>query len=294
LFAAGAGVLFLARVLGWRGAGTGAAALAYALTPYVLDYSARISAILMPWAGLPWMIGATALALRRGGWRWPAFAAIVVALTGSVNATALAFAGIGPLLWVGYAVWVAREVPWRRALAAVARIGGLCVAVSMWWIVALAVQGRFGIPILRYTETYEAVSRTSTPTEVLRGLGYWFFYGRDKVAPWVVSGPTYTQSMPVLVVSFAIPALALLVAAGLRFVHRAFVLALLVVGTVVSVGSFPYAHPSVYGRLFKSFVLSPLGLSMRSTPRAVPLVALAEALLLGVGVAWTASTARAG
>ena len=26
------------------------------LSPYLLDYAARISVILLPWAGLPWML----------------------------------------------------------------------------------------------------------------------------------------------------------------------------------------------------------------------------------------------
>src|SRR5262245_871827 len=65
LFAAGCGVLYLLRTLGWPerdedgsrqswwDLGMLVAALAYALSPYVLDYAARISVILLPWAGLP-------------------------------------------------------------------------------------------------------------------------------------------------------------------------------------------------------------------------------------------------
>ena len=74
LFLAGAGVLFLLRTLspGTGRAGTGSldtatiggvgamvAALAYMLSPYVLQYEARQSALLLPWVGLPWMVGLT-------------------------------------------------------------------------------------------------------------------------------------------------------------------------------------------------------------------------------------------
>ena len=69
LFAAGAGILYLCRILGLRGPGPVAGALLYMLTPYVLQYAGRISVILLPWAGLPFMLGLTIVALRRGGWR---------------------------------------------------------------------------------------------------------------------------------------------------------------------------------------------------------------------------------
>ncbi len=82
LFLAGAGVLFLLRTLspGSRddrgtgsldmatmgGVGAMVAALAYMLSPYVLQNEARQSALLLPWVGLPWMVGLAARALRTG------------------------------------------------------------------------------------------------------------------------------------------------------------------------------------------------------------------------------------
>ena len=64
-------MLYLLRTFGLRGPGVVVAALAYMFTPYVLDYAARISVLLMPWAALPWMIAVTRKALREGGWRYP-------------------------------------------------------------------------------------------------------------------------------------------------------------------------------------------------------------------------------
>jgi len=61
LFAAGAGVLWLMRrFIDPRIAV--AAAFFYMLSPYLLHYSERMSVLLLPWAGLPWMIGLTARA----------------------------------------------------------------------------------------------------------------------------------------------------------------------------------------------------------------------------------------
>jgi arabinofuranan 3-O-arabinosyltransferase len=91
------------------------AALAYMLSPYFLQYAGRISVILLPWAGLPFMVAFTILALRRGGWRMPALFALVVALVSGINATAIIYVGIAPILWLLYAVVVLREATWRQA-----------------------------------------------------------------------------------------------------------------------------------------------------------------------------------
>ena len=293
LFAA-LGVLFLLRTLHVRGPGAPAAAMVFMLSPYVLDFAARLSVILLPWAGLPWMLAITIRALRdRRGWKWPAAFAIVVQVVGSVNATALVFAGIVPLLWIAYAVWVTREITLRPALRVVGRIAVLTIAASLWWIAGLWVQSGYGIDILRFTETLETVAHASLPSEVLRGLGYWFFYGGDKVNAWIDPSVAYTQDLWLIAVSFALPFLAFASAAIVRWRHRAFFVLVMLAGFVVAVGAHPYDDPTVVGGLFKSFAASSsFGLALRSTARAVPLVALGVAVLLGVGVNAVAAWAR--
>jgi hypothetical protein len=284
MFAAGAGVLWLLRTFGLQGPGVVVAALAYMLTPYSLDYAARISVLLMPWAALPWMIGLVCKALRDGGWRYPALFALVVQVVGGVNATALLFAGIGPALWIVYSWLVARDVQWRRALGVAARTGALTILTSLWWIAGLSIQSGYGLNVLRYTETVEAVARTSTPNEVMRALGYWFFYGQDRLGPWIEAAENYTQRPVVIVAGYALAALALLSAGFVRWRHRPFFVGLLLVGVVVAVGAHPYGSPTPLGSVFKAFATgSTVGLAMRSTARAVPLVVLAVAVLLGVG-----------
>ncbi len=284
LLAAGVGVLYLLRTFGLRGPGIVVAALAYMLTPYTLDYAARISVLLMPWAALPWMIGLMRKALKDGGWRYPAIFALVVQLVGGVNATALLFAGVGPALWIVYSWLVAREVQWRRALSVAARTGVLTIATSLWWIAGLAIQGGYGLDILKYTETVEAVARTSTPNEIMRGLGYWFFYGQDRLGPWIEASSNYTQRPVVIIAGYTLVALALLAAGFVRWRHKVFFVALFGVGVVIAVGAHPYGSPTPLGAVFKAFATgSTAGLAMRSTARAVPLVVLATAVLLGVG-----------
>ncbi len=118
----------------------------------------------------------------------------------------------------------------------------------MWWIAGLWAQSGYGLNILKFTETLRVVSLSSLPSEVLRGLGYWFFYGIDRVGHWTDASVPYTQNLGLLVVSFAIPVLALFGAACVRWRHRAYFVVLTVVGVVVAVGANPYDDPSVARR----------------------------------------------
>ncbi len=281
LFAAGAGVWFLLRTLDWAGHGMLVAMLAYELSPYLLDYSARISAVLLPWAGLPWMIALTIRAARSGGWRHPALFALLVVTIGSVNATSLLMVGVAPVLWLFHAALAERSVSPMNAVKAALRIAALTLLTSAWWIAGLVLQGNYSLPVTRYTEPYEAVADSSTAPEILRGLGYWFFYGNDKFGQWIQPSIEYTQGVWLLFLTFGLVVLALLAAGVVRWQHRAYFLLLLVVGALMGVASHPFDSPSVLGSLFKDFTRTDAGLALRSTPRAVPMVVLATAVLLG-------------
>lgn len=285
MMAAGAGAAYCCRRLGLEGPGRAVAAVAYMLTPYILDYLDRISAILMPWAALGWMIGLTATAARRGGWRHPALFALVVALVGGVNATSILLVIAAPAIWLVHSVWVSREVALRRALATSARLAVLCILVSVWWAAGLWAEGRYGINILRVTETVPTVSKTSSAAEVLRGLGYWYFYGWDKVQPWTRQSVSYTQSPWLLAVSFSLPALSVLLGLFTRWIYRSYCLALVGFGTVIAVGAFPFHDPSLFGDVIKGASAgSELALAMRSVDRIVPILVMGLALLMGSGI----------
>ncbi len=243
LFAAGAGALYLCRVIGLRGPGRYVTALAFMYTPYVLQYAGRISVILMPWAGLPWMIAFVILATRRGGWRYPALFALVVALVSGINASSIIYVGIAPVLWLPYAVVVAREATWRRAWGVAWRTGLLCALVSLWWAVGLQIEAAYGVNVLKYTETVPATSSASLASEILRGLGYWYFYGADRVGPWTQNMVAYTQNIALILLSFLLPALCFLAAVFSRWRYRSYFVLITVVGTVLAVGPNPYTAP---------------------------------------------------
>lgn len=285
LFFAGLGVLYLLRTLHVRGPGVPVAAVVFMLNPYSLDYAARMSALLLPWAALPWMLALVIRALRDGGWRYPAIFAVVVQVVGGVNATSLIFAGVAPVLWIPYAIWVSREVTWRRGLVTTLKIGGLTILLSLWWIAGLSMQAGYGLDILKYTETVRTVAAASVAAEIFRGLGYWFFYGRDKLGPWIESAQQYTQWIWLILVGYVLPTGSLVAAAFTRWRHRVYFALLLVVGLAIAVGAHPYANPSPFGAVMKAFAnKSSAGLALRSTGRAVPLVILSLAVFLGVGI----------
>ncbi len=285
VFAAAFGAYRLARWLGWSATGSFVVGFAYGFSPYVLSYLARLSIILAPWAALPWMILLAAKAARTRSWKPAAQFAVIVALVGSVNATSLVLAGLGPVIWLITDV-LSRRVALGDAVRAAAKIGVLSALVSVWWIVALRVQGTYGIPILRYTETYESVAGASTPAEIIRGLGYWFLYGGDRLDPWVEPAGPYFDSPVVMAVGFLVAGIGLL---GFltRFTGRVTMAVLLVVGLAVAVGAAPLDNSTPYGRLFNWFASdTTAGLALRSTPRAAPLVILALAFGVAASTEW--------
>ena len=165
------------------------------------------------------------------------------------------------------------------------KVGLLSLVTSLWWMSGLWAQGSYGLDILKYTETLSAVSRTSLPNEVLRGLGYWFFYGRDKLGPWIEASSTYTQTPLYIVVSYGVAVLAMLSAAFVRWRHRAFFILVTLVGVIIAVGAHPYDSPTPFGEVFKQLATtSTAAFALRSTGRATPFVVLGLSALLAAGV----------
>ncbi|MBA2625035.1 MAG: DUF3367 domain-containing protein, partial [Acidimicrobiia bacterium] len=290
-FAALLGARWLLRLLGAGRLGALAGALVYGLTPYQLAFTASLSVLLLPWAGLPWLVGLTLRALRRGGWRDPALLALVVLATGGVNASALVLAVLGPALLV--VIELARQPVRRRViLLAAARIGLLSLGVSLWWIVGLRLQGAHGLPVLELTESLAIVADASSPDEVLRGLGNWLLDGEDAVGPVIEQAGGYREGGWVGAASYAIPVAALAAAAFLRWRHRAYAVMLVVVGAVVAVGSWPYEDRTPWGSAWKAFTGTSFGLALRNSPRVIPVLTLGLAALLAAAVSAQPSRRR--
>lgn len=284
LFAAGMGARRLARTFGFAPLAAAVVAVVYQLSPYVLPYISRTSVMLLPWAGLGWIVAYTVRAATTGRWR-PALAASLVVLTvAPVNATATAMIAPAPVLWLLVATWQGL-IPWRRALQTAVRIGVVSLGLSLWWLVKLAQQGRFGADVLSYSETLEAVSATSTSTEVLRGLGYWLFYVRDPYIATTTAADAHMTSGRVVLASFLLVVVGMVGLVAVRWGARAYAASLVAVGTVLAIGAHPIDDMSALQRFVYGDPRSGLSLGFRSSSRAAPLIVLGLSLAAGALVA---------
>ncbi len=327
LFAAGGGVMWAARKLGLDAAGAAVAGLLYALSPYLLAYISRTSLLLLPWAAVGWIVGLTALAVadrrpagadrlsidagdrpvdddraptapagwrqRLLAWRAPAAIALVVATVGSVNATALALIVPAPALWLLHAARL-RLVPVRVVVGIAVRTAVLCVLASAWWVAMLVVQAAHGAPVLSFSETLEDVSRNSTGSEVLRTLGYWLFYQRDLYGPTTTASYPYLVSTVVITVSFVVVLVGLVGLTAVTWRHRAFAATCVAAGAVLAVGFHPFGSPSPLMSLIGGDDGSGLALALRSSTRAVPVMAFGVALGAGALVSALPAVVRLG
>ncbi len=279
LFLAALGVRKCAQEMGlsrWAG---WVAAVPYMLSPFILVNLDRTSAILMPWAGLGWMMLFVIRAARRNDWRYPALFALVVALTGGVNATSILLVGIAPAIYLIHGA-LTKEFTWRRAFAVSVRISALSLLVSLWWLAGLWAEGKYGLDILRFTESFATVTSTSSASEVFRGLGYWYFYGRDGLQPWTVPALSYMKGQIVPAASYVAPLVGFVAALVIKWRYRAWAVATALVGVIIAVGSYPLNSPTPIGQLYKWLAEhTRLALALRSTNRVLPVVILALALL---------------
>jgi arabinofuranan 3-O-arabinosyltransferase len=283
---AGLGALVLFRTLMPRHRAQLVGALAYGLSPFVLGHITGQSALLLPFSALPWLVWCAMRALDEGGWRWPATFALIVTSCGSLNGSSVFFVILGACMWIPYAVWWQHEITWRDGWRALWHMGLLTVVCQLWWLVAYSIGGKYGLPILAVTENVRATSSSTSAAEIVRGLGYWFFYGRDPGRPWLDGiAPPYQASRLLITVTFALPVIALFFAAAMRWRARHYFALLIAVGTVIAVGAFASPTRTPAGAAFENTSRhSNLVLSLRNTQRAAPLVALGLAAFLAAGL----------
>lgn len=290
LFVAALGVHWAARLLGMPKHGAFVAAIVYQLSPYILPYVSRTSAMLLPWAAVGWLVGLTIKsATSQHRWRYPALMALVLLSCSAVNATAVMMIAPAPILWLVHAL-MQRTIGWRRALGAALRIGGLGAAVSLWWIAMLRAQGVYGADVLAYSESLQATSLTSASTETLRGMGYWLFYVRDPYAFATTASQTYMESGRAIAISFALLLLCLGGLALTRWSQRRYAALLVLAGIILAVGVHPIDNASPLMSPLAENSRSSLSLALRSSTRALPMSNFGLALGAGAFVAAVAAT----
>ena len=128
------------------------------------------------------------------------------------------------------------------------RIGLLTLGACVWWMVGLQVEAAYGVNVLKYTETVPSTTATSLASEILRGLGYWYFYGTRPGRPLdQLGGPLHPEPLADGDLASPCPSLAFVGAVFVRWRDRAYFLLILVVGIVLAVGPFPYSNPTALG-----------------------------------------------
>jgi arabinofuranan 3-O-arabinosyltransferase len=283
IFLASLGTHRLARALGFHQNFALITALMYALSPYGLHYLARLSGILLPWVGFPWLLLCLVRRRQQPSWKWLARAVLIIGTIGTVNATTLFF------IILGLAIWLTADAlsgfsRWRDSAKTFFLLGIGSVGISLWWLTSLVMQSAYGLPILRYSETYETVAKASLPQELLRGLGYWFFYGDEYAGRWIGPSAPYMHHGVVIAAGFVLVASGLISLSATRIPYRIHLSLLTLIGLGIAVGASPLSDSSLYGRLFDVVVNNESGFALRSTPRALPLVLLALALATGWGL----------
>ncbi len=263
-------------------------AMAYMLTPFVLSYLTRSSVLLLPWAGLGHLI-ATTLDLRNPPtntsrlyqWRLPAILALIVLSVGGINATALLMIAPGPVI-VLLLMRRSGEITNRTAIGFVSRVSLLCLAISSWWIAALITQANHGSRVLSFSESVEAVSRTSTASEVLRGMGHWLNYINAHTAIATTSTIQFMANHWLIISGFSLVALAMMGISITRTRASQFASAFVFAGLVLAVGVHPIEDSALFMRPLAENTESFIALALRSSTRAAPLMLLGLAIGLAL------------
>jgi hypothetical protein len=266
------------------------AGLIFAVNPYVVSFASRATVALLAHAALPWLIVAAHRGLADAGrrWRWPAVTGIALACAGGgVNAALLPWVIAAPVGLILYEWLILRartrhdawRFGWRAAVCAL--LG------SVWWIVPVLFQSRYGANFLAFIEQPQTIWATSSMSESLRVLGYWIFYfwtgygGAQQ--PLYESASTYLFDLPVLIATFAVPLVALGTLRWLRSWRFApYFLGLAVFALLSMAIGFPLGKP-LERALDWVYYNVPALQTLRTTYKAAPVLALALGCLGGAG-----------
>ncbi|WP_347176761.1 alpha-(1-_3)-arabinofuranosyltransferase [Parafrankia sp. EAN1pec] len=292
------------------------AGLSYALSPMFLGKVGATSVAMVGAAMLPWITLPLILALRPDGAggadtghrddtgerarelaaarlsprRAAALSGLAVLCTGGINATVtlcvllcpavvLVFAGATRRAWALRAWWC------------------VCVVLACaWWMLALAVQGRYGLNFLPFTETADTTTGTTSVGETLRGAADWMAY-LSLPTPWLPAAQEYVSTPLAVVASAVVSAFGLAGLVRRDLPARRFLLVTLAVGVVSVAAAYPGQPGSPLADGVRSLLTEPFGF-LRNVYKFQPVVRLPLTLglahLLGVALSWRPGAVRAG
>lgn len=287
LFGAWGAVRFLRDVTADRASTITRVALAvvYVANPYAIVGASQL-AIQLPYALLPWFLIVVNLAVRRGGWRWPALAALIFFSMSGMNT------GVVPIIQCVVipvlVVWVSRiwGIDWKTTLRALLRILLLIALVSLYWLVPAVFAFGAATNIVDNTESIQTINSVSSFAEVLRGLGMWTMYGQSPVTgPWQPGFMPYLNNPFVIIASFVFPLMALVGLIVSRGRVRLLAFGMALSAAILMVGLYPPDNPTPFGRVLSAaFDFLPGAIAFRTTNKAGAGLALGLSILVALGI----------
>lgn len=290
---AGLGVFWFLKNLTFTPNASFVGAIVFMSSPYVLAYQSRTSSILLPWAAIGWLCFFTLRGVKTKTWLWPSLIALTMFTVGAVNATATLLILPGPIL---VALFNLNKQPLREIIGFSTKTVFLTFGISLWWIVMLTIQSRYGAQLLSYSETLESVSSTSHAYEVLRGFGYWLNYVGLDSAPLTTGAQKVFESPIALAAGVALVVISIAALGLSHHPHRRLGLWLVIAGTTLGVGVYPLSDAVPIFSQLANNPTSSLSLAFRSSTRAIPILLLGLAIGVAIfcdGLAVRSLTTRA-
>lgn len=177
-----------------------AGGLVYALCPRIVSELSITSVEVWPMALAPWVLAPLVDERERPWSRRILLSAAAIAMAGGVNAVATGAILVLPALW-----FVTRQWSRRTVLAFLSWIAAALVAMA-WWLVPLALLGRYSPPFLDWIESSAVTSSTASPFEALRGTSAWLGFLATPLGPDWPGGWSYNTVPALIVVTTAVAA----------------------------------------------------------------------------------------
>ena len=244
------------------------------------------SALFLYYALAPWFV----LAFVRGvtgsrPYRWAGVMALLVFAGGTSDPPGLAYTMALLVPSAVYVLVVARTTTVRRVLAWLAGTGALSVVVSA----ATAVQVSYGSTALAarlfQTESASVVNSASSVAESWRGLGFWLSYFQTSGRLVRTNQGPYLTSTWIVVATFALPVLAIATICFSRARERVLFGAIMVLGVVLMVGSYPPGSATLLGRAIRTaYYVVPSLTALRNSYKAGSGLMVGMSVLVAVGV----------
>jgi hypothetical protein len=280
LSVAGIGAMYLAKEIFTNGTKSFiATGFLYAFNPFV-SQNLLPSGLFLPYAVLPSII---LFALRgtksEPSWRHPGLVSLILFCFGALNTASVLYTLLSVGAFLLAATYFESVSTIRRLLGFVIRTMTLAVpSCALALYVLFASRGLISSN-LSSTESYQTVSRTTSPIEGLRGMGNWLSYfsfggSQEKPAPALVSSRIWFS------VSLVTPIVSLIALAtrNIRW-RRTFtvciVLSIVVFGSAYGANATPIS--SIFSRIFES--VKPAR-AFRASVKALPLAMLCISLVV--------------